>query len=119
MARRNPLDVGEVKLAGSVSKGLYDQLQANLSDEDFLVAMDNRLLELEQEMAAPAVLRWIKRNLFRIAEGTTSLPGLDLKRLLRLAGQEVSDSLQDPVRYPVTCEQLSRLVEAAKAGRGS
>lgn len=98
-----------------VSLGLYDRLQANLSDQDFLIAMRNRLLELEREMAAPAALRWVKRNLFRIAEARTSLPGLDLKRLLRLAGKEARDDLRNDLRYPVSYDQLNHLVSAAGA----
>ena len=112
MTRFNPANVGTTKWLGRASRKAYDALQAELSDEEFLIVMGNRLRELEQERAAPAAIRWIKRNLFSIRE-ETSLPGLDLKRLLRLAGQEVPDNLSNDFRYPVSYDQMSRLVAAA------
>ncbi len=114
MTKRNLADTGLTGFAGKVSRGLYDKLQAELSDEAFLVAMGNRLRELEQARAAPAALRWIKRSLLSMPE-ETSLPGLDLKRLLLLAGQDLPERIENDRRYPVDHEQLHRLVDAARA----
>ena len=115
MFKRNLADSGLTGFAGKVSRGLYDKFQASLSDGEFLIAMGNRLGELEQARAAPAALRWIKRRLVSNAEGT-SLPGLDLKRLLQLAGQEAPERIENDRRYPVGYDQLRRLVDAARAG---
>lgn len=112
MPELNYISVDEILRRGRVSRRAYDALQSQLSDEEFLIVMGNRLRELEQERAAPAAIRWIKRNLFFIRE-ETSLPGLDLKRLLRLAGQEVPDTLSNDQRYPVSYDQMSCLVAVA------
>ena len=108
----NYVSVDEILRRGRVSRRAYDALQSQLSDEEFLIAMGNRLREMELERAAPAAIRWIKRNIFFIRE-ETSLPGLDLKRLLQLAGQEVPDSVLNDLRYPLNYDQMSCLVSVA------
>ena len=108
----NYISIDEVLRRGRVSRRAYDALQSGLSDEEFLIAMGNRLREMELERAAPAAIRWIKHKIFLIRE-ETSLPGLDLKRLLQLAGQEVPDALSNDQLYPASYDQMSRLVAMA------
>lgn len=95
-------------------KRFHGQLMGNLGDDAFMISMRNRRREIERDLAAPEIWRWIKRVLFRAPE-VTSVSGFEIKRLIHLAGRTPPDSLPDFTDVDTSYEDFMRLVSAAEA----
>jgi hypothetical protein len=115
-----PQDSAFDRVRRGVTGTIASAFDVEISDEDFLLRMRKRRDEMQRELRAPIYWRWFKKRVLRSGDEVTIF-GLELKRLIRLAGLEVPEDSDDHrfhrVPLPAFADLLAKAEDRAEAER--